>query len=68
MKKFSYYLGDIEISGNNINSLREFVENLRENSIGFPNSIEDFLFSIELDYQKYHDLRKDDYEYHKELK
>jgi hypothetical protein len=60
--------GSIELSGD-INALRELVEDITS-SIGdgneLPSYITDLFFSIESEYQKFHNLSEDDYEIHSE--
>jgi hypothetical protein len=55
-----------------INKLREFVNDIQKvingENIELPNYISDMFFTIESEYQAYHELDEHDYEYHPELK
>lgn len=69
--KFNFHSGDIKISSNNINSLREFVEDVyaqKDPSGEYPSYIDDLFFDIELAYRDFHGLEQDDFSFNTELK
>ena len=62
--------GSITMSSTNIVELRKMVEDITNNiedGNELPSYITDMFFSIQLMYQSYFNLSKDDYEIHKEL-
>lgn len=69
--KFNFHSGDIKISSNNINSLREFVEDVydkKEAGTDYPSYVDDLFFSIEVAYRDFHGLPECDYDLNPELK
>ena len=69
--KFNFHSGDIKISGNNINSLRQLVEDIYEQKDPageYPSYIDDLFFSIEVAYRDFHGLEPDDFSFNSELK
>lgn len=69
--KFNFTSGDIKISSNNINALREFVEDVyaqKDNAGGYPSYIDDMFFSIEVAYRNFHNLPEHDFDFNPKLK
>lgn len=61
---FTFHLGNVQVKTNNINELREYVEEIGE-KIGVDEEyckyINDFVFDVQQTYQTYHGLNQDDW-------
>lgn len=62
---FKYKIGRIEITCDNINELRDFVDNIYEQvdpNGELPKAIADTFYAIEVDYQNWHGLESDNFD------
>lgn len=63
---FTFNIGSARVETNNINELRENVEQMKEvvkeSGMEYVNHISDFIFSVEVAYQEWHELDCDDWE------
>lgn len=69
--KFNFTSGDIKISSNNINALREFVEDVyaqKDPAGEYPSYVDDLFFSVEVAYRDYHGLPEHDFDFNPKLK
>jgi hypothetical protein len=64
-KLFNFRLGNIEISGNNINEIKEFVNEISE-KLGkneeYSGYISDFVYAVDSEYQTFHGLGPDNWD------
>ena len=62
MAKFNFFLGNIKIETNNINEIREMVEELSTKlkpGEEYSKHISDFIYDVEVTYQKYYGFDED---------
>jgi|15BtaG_2_1085339.scaffolds.fasta_scaffold01870_12 hypothetical protein len=60
-----YWIGSTKITVQSINEAKEMVEEIQENiepSAELSNKITDFFFAIEVAYQEFHNLDKDNWD------
>lgn len=65
MKTFTFYLGATLVKTNNINELREYVDeitNLNTSGDDLSKHLTDFMFDVESTYQAYHNLDPDNWD------
>lgn len=64
MSKFSFHIGNIHVTCNNVDEVREVVEELSQ-KLGkgeeYGKHISDFIFDVEAEYQRWHNLDQDDW-------
>lgn len=62
---YTYRIGNIKIEADNINELKELSEQLsemaKESGMDLPKHLNDACFSIDVDYQRHHDLEEDNW-------
>lgn len=59
-----FSLGNVNVSTNNINELREYVAEISAKlapGAEYGKHINDFIFDVEAEYQRFHDLDPDDW-------
>lgn len=64
-KLFNFHLGNVEIGTNNINELREYVEEIqtkKKDGEDYCKHISDFCFDVESTYQSFHNLDPDNWD------
>lgn len=62
--KFKFHIGNVEVITNDIDALREMVEEF-STKLGkgeeYGKHISDFIFDVEAEYQRWHNLDQDDW-------
>jgi hypothetical protein len=63
---YTYRIGNIKIEAENINELKELAEQLgemaKESGMDLPKHLSDACFSIDVDYQRHHNLDEDNWD------
>jgi hypothetical protein len=62
---FTFHFGNVEVKTQNINELREYVEEIQTKkspSEDYCKHISDFCFDVESEYQRFHDLDEDNWD------